>query len=163
MKTRKSFSEWLRLAVLIILISGIITMLVGTIVNLSFFDGSNETWDSIAIIGSLTFITPLFLFQFVMPSDLLKLEIPTWGKTVIYLLAFPCINIWMISAADAAFHFLPDFHAAMNNGSSKMLVQALREEWSAQAWTIMAIAYISMIGLGLICKAIRENILTKAA
>jgi hypothetical protein len=60
----------------------------------------------------------------------------------------------MITVADTAFHFLPNFNEAMRQGYDMVIVQAMREEWMSQAKTILVIAYVSMIGAGLVFRDI---------
>lgn len=162
MKT-KNFADVLGLMTASTSGTGMIVMLVTMAINLFFFNYSNQILDSIAVVGALVFMLPFFLLQFAMPSGLLdrfgfQTDIPFWGKAMFYLLVFPFANMWMLAGADAMFHFLPNYHAAMMQGFGREIVQAMRHESTIQAWTIIGIAYSSLLFLGLITRGILNKI-----
>lgn len=157
MKTKKNFAELLGLTAASLSIISIVAVIVSLTINLLFYKGTNQILDSIGVIGCLAFMMPFFMFQFAMPSGLLDrfgAEIPFWGKVTFYLVIFPFANMWMLAAADAVFHFLPNFHEAMAQGASRLIVQAMREQATSQAWAIIGITYVSMISAGLLFRGI---------
>lgn len=163
MKTKKNFSELLGLVAASISIIGVTALIVSLTINILFFKGQNQIWDSVGTFGALAFMLPFFVAQFLMPSGLLDrlglqtTDIPFWGKAMFYLLVFPFANMWMLSATDAIFHFLPNFHEAMAQGNSRAIVTAMREQWFAQGWMIISATYASMIGAGLFFRGIFKN------
>jgi len=157
MKTKKNFAELLGLTAFSVSGISMVVAIVLSVINLLFYKGTNQPLDSISVIGCLAFMMPFFMFQFLMPAGLLDrfgTEIPFWGKLTFYLVVFPFANIWMLAAADAAFHFLPNFHEAMAQGASRLIVQAMREQATSQAWAIIGITYVSMISAGLLFRGI---------
>jgi len=163
MRTKKSFSENLGFMVAFTSGGGGLTMLVAMVINLVFFNGNNEIWDAIAVVGAMLWMLPFFMGQFILPSGLLgpigsQTDIPFWGKAIVcilvYILFFPFVNMWMLIGVNYFFNFLPDYRAAMTQGFSKEIVQAMRCESTAQAWTIIAVTSTTMIVLGLIVRGV---------
>lgn len=163
MKTKKNFSEALRLITALTSGTGVVLIVVAMMVNIFIFNYSNQILDSISVIGALIFMLPFFMLQFAMPSGLLdrfrfQTNIPFWCEAMFYFMVFPFINMWMIAAADAMFHFLPNYHEAMVQGFSREIVQTMRHENAIQAWTIISITYGSLLFLGLITRGISKKI-----
>lgn len=161
MKTEKFL-----MSVIFASIAGFAAMIISLLVGVIFFKESIAL-DIVGCIGGMISMFPFFSLQFFMPSGLLdrfgfeKKDIPFWGKAMIYLLVFPFANMWMLSCADALFHFLPDYHAAMTLGFDKSIVQAMRHESASLAWTIMSVAYVALITLGLVTRGIRQHFANK--
>lgn len=155
---KKSVSESLRMTVAIIQVVSIFAAIVLTAINIFFFEGKNQTLDHMSIIGLIVFIVPVFILQFSIPAGLADFwkEIPVWGKIAYYFALFPFANMWMLAATDAAFHFLPNFHEAMAQGASRLIVQAMREQATAQAWIIMGATYFIMLAAGLLYREARS-------
>ncbi len=155
MNSKKNYVEILGSITGIISISGIAIFIIASV--LALLHKSNQTSEAIGIIGAVMFMLPFFSLQFMMPSGLLKKmkvdEIPVWGKVMFYALVFPFANMWMLSAFDAAFNFLPQYRLG-DVGGNKELAELMYHEHLVQAWTIIASAYFGLIALGIIFKAI---------
>jgi len=159
MRTKKSFSKRFDFMMAVTTGGGLLTMLVAMLINLVFFKGSNQIWDTIAVAGALLMMLPFFMGQFIFPSGLLERigfqsDIPFWGKAMFFIFVFPFANIRMLTGANALFSFLPDYHAAMTQGFGKEIVEAMRYESTVKAWTIIGITYATMITLGLITRGV---------
>ena len=154
MKTQKNFAELFGIIAKSVSIIGLVIFILPSAINLFFFKGTVQILDSIGVIGALVFMTPVFMLQFTVPAGLFnKKNIPSWVKILLYLILFPFADLWILSAADVLFHFLPNYHIV----AAQSEVLALREQCMSQLWTMINIIYLSMIGAGLLFKKIFGN------
>lgn len=161
MKTNKNLAEKVALVAGCTSIIGILVLILCTAITLFFLKEESQILNIIGITGAAAFMLPFFISEFALPAGILdhyyELEIPAWGKAMFYLLAFPFANMWMLGAADAAFHFLPDYHQAMSQGKDALIVEEMWRQSVIQAWSIIGITYVSMIGAGLLFKKIFDK------
>jgi hypothetical protein len=163
MKTKKNFADWLGLITVSISIIGFAAFFISMMIDFFFLHGaSNTILNSTGIIGAFAFMLPFFLLQFALPSGLLdrfgfQTDIPFWGKVVFYVVLFPFANMWMLSVIDTTFHFLPNYHLAMSQGYSLVIVEAMREQSISMGWAIIGVTYASMISMGLLFRGIFGN------
>jgi hypothetical protein len=158
MKTKKNSAEVLGSVFQLIGISGFVIFV--AVLLITVLHKSNGPLDVIGVIGAIMFMIPFFSIQFLMPSGILKKikvdNVPFWGKLVFYLFLFPVVNMWMLSAFNAAFSFLPEYRLGFVGGDME-LAKAMYHEFLVRSWTIIGIAYFGLLGLGVLFRNVFKN------
>ncbi len=151
MKTKKRVLSLLAATPVISLIGMTVFMI--CIVLTIYLSKSNQILDILGTTGFVLFILPIFLLQFVLPSNILSLvgidtDVPFWGQVALYALVFPFVSMFAVAAADSLFHFLPEVR--LGAYTDHALRQIAMKEYMFQVWTVIGITYLSMVGGGVI-------------
>jgi hypothetical protein len=105
------------------------------------------------------------MFQLLHGAGLMKKyfsdELPLIAKIAIHVVFF-FLDIFLISALNAALHFLPDYHQAIAQGASRIVIDTIKDQNQEQTMIISFMGYFSIILIGFFCKTILAKKAIKA-
>jgi len=138
----------------------ILFVIVITIINIVFFNNSNELLNKLIILGPIFFMAPMVYLSFTLPAGMVENEPNKWVKLLLYAIIFPFAILWMVMAADSVIHFLPNFREAVNNGMDVLLAQNLRVQAREEMLTWTALIYASILTIAVFIRISAKRLRT---